>query len=168
MVEIQRNISLRRKIGAAVSITMIVAIVLLLFVFSGQNADQSSALSGRVTGFIIKLFRLDELGLGLDRAEQYVRKLAHFTIYSALGVGLCGAAQCLLERLRFFAASLAGIFIAAMDEFHQLFVPGRGGSPLDVLLDYSGVVTGYFVCLGIMHIVMRIYQNRKDKSRLSK
>lgn len=164
MAEIQRNLSLRRKIGAAVSITMIAAIVLLLFVFSGQNADQSSALSGRVTGFIIKLLRLDELGLGLERAEHYVRKLAHFTIYSALGVGLCGATQCLLERLRFLFASLGGIFIAAMDEFHQLFVPGRGGSPLDVLLDYSGVVTGYFVCLGAVHIVMRICQKREAKT----
>lgn len=55
-----------------------------------------------------------------------------------------------------FAASLAGILIAALDEFHQLFVPGRGGTPQDVLLDYSGMVTGYFVCLGVIHIALKL------------
>jgi len=27
---------------------------------------------------------------------------------------------------------------AALDEAHQFFVPGRGGSPVDVLLDSAG------------------------------
>ncbi len=160
----QRDISLRRKVGAAVSITMVAAIILLLFVFSGQNSDESSALSGRVTAFIIRLLRLEELGLPLGRAEFFVRKAAHFTIYSVLGVGLCGTAQCLLLRMRFFAASLAGIFIAAMDEFHQLFVPGRSGSPLDVLLDYCGVAAGYLVCFCAIHIVLKISKKSKNRS----
>ena len=67
--------------------------------------------------------------------------------------------------MRFFAASLAGILIAALDEFHQLFVPGRGGTPQDVLLDYSGMVTGYFVCLGVIHIVLKLCEKRNNRRR---
>lgn len=160
-----KSSDLRKKICAGVSATIVVGIILLLFVFSGQDASESSALSGRVTALIIKIFRLDSIGLPLERAEHYVRKLAHFTIYSVLGVGLCGMVQCLLNRMRFFAASLAGILIAALDEFHQLFVPGRGGTPQDVLLDYCGVAAGYFVCLGAIHIVLWISEKRN--SRLS-
>ncbi len=160
-----RTAKMRKAIGAGVSIVTVLGIIMLLFVFSGQNADESSALSGRVTAFIIKILRLDETGLPLDRAEHYVRKLAHFTIYFVLGVGLCGTAQCLLAKMRFFAASLAGILIAALDEFHQLFVPGRGGTPQDVLLDYSGMVTGYFVCLGVIHIVLKLCEKRNNRRR---
>ena len=154
-----RTAKMRKAIGAGVSIVTVLGIIMLLFVFSGQNADESSALSGRVTAFIIKILRLDETGLPLDR------KLAHFTIYFVLGVGLCGTAQCLLAKMRFFAASLAGILIAALDEFHQLFVPGRGGTPQDVLLDYSGMVTGYFVCLGVIHIVLKLCEKRNNRRR---
>ncbi len=159
----EKTANTRKIVGACVSIATVLAIMVMLFMFSGQNADESSALSGRVTAFIIKLFRLDETGLPLERAEFYVRKLAHFTIYSVLGVGLCGTAQCLLSRMRFFAASLAGILIAALDEFHQLFVPGRGGTPQDVLLDYCGMATGYFVCLLMIHIVVKIGEKRNNR-----
>lgn len=161
----RESVKTRKIICASVSIAIVVGIMLLLFVFSGQDAAESSALSGRVTALIIKVFRLDKTGLPLERAEHYVRKLAHFTIYSVLGVGLCGIAQCFLGRMRFFAASLAGILIAALDEFHQLFVPGRGGTPQDVLLDYCGMAAGYFVCLGVIFVVLRISEKRN--SRLS-
>ena len=161
----KESLKTRKIICACVSIAIVIGIMLLLFVFSGQDAAESSALSGRVTALIIKVLRLDETGLPLERAEHYVRKLAHFTIYSVLGVGLCGIAQCFLSRLRVLAASLAGILISALDEFHQLFVPGRGGTPQDVMLDYCGMVAGYFVCLGAILIVLRI--SGKRNSRLS-
>ena len=123
-----RTAKMRKAIGAGVSIVTVLGIIMLLFVFSGQNADESSALSGRVTAFIIKILRLDETGLPLDRAEHYVRKLAHFTIYF-------------------------------------VFVPGRGGTPQDVLLDYSGMVTGYFVCLGVIHIALKLCEKRNNRRR---
>lgn len=159
----KRSAKTRKIIGASVSIAIVLGIMALLFMFSGQDANKSSELSGRVTAFIIKIFRLDKTGLPLVRAEHYVRKLAHFTIYSVLGAGLCGTAQCFFSRMRFFAASLAGILIAALDEFHQLFVMGRGGTPQDVLLDYCGVTAGYFVCLGVIRVILRICEKRNNR-----
>ena len=40
------------------------------------------------------------------------------------------------------AALAAGIAYAISDEVHQLFVPGRVGSPLDVAIDSVGVAAG--------------------------
>jgi VanZ family protein len=36
----------------------------------------------------------------------------------------------------------AGIAYAITDEVHQLFVPGRVGAPLDVVIDSVGVAAG--------------------------
>jgi VanZ family protein len=42
-------------------------------------------------------------------------------------------------------ASILAIFstaiVASCDEFHQTFLPGRNGSPVDVLLDTAGACT---------------------------
>ena len=51
----------------------------------------------------------------------------------------------LLRALGRESAALAvGIAYAASDELHQPFVPGRQGSPLDVLLDSVGVAVGVY------------------------
>jgi VanZ family protein len=38
-------------------------------------------------------------------------------------------------------AILSTAVIASCDEFHQSFIPGRTGTPVDVLLDASGACT---------------------------
>jgi VanZ family protein len=43
-----------------------------------------------------------------------------------------------------FAVVCAGIY-AATDEFHQLFIPSRGASGWDVLLDSLGAAVGIFL-----------------------
>ena len=37
---------------------------------------------------------------------------------------------------------------ARSDEFHQLFVPGRGAQVKDVLIDTAGAIVGIFVSQG--------------------
>jgi VanZ family protein len=77
-----------------------------------------------------------DLGTGLGTWDLVLRKLAHAAEFAVLG-GL------LLRALRDERAALAaGIAYAASDELHQHFVPGRVGSPLDVLIDSVGVAVG--------------------------
>ena len=53
------------------------------------------------------------------------------------------SARLLLRALRDERAALAaGIAYAISDEVHQHFVPGRVGSPVDVLIDSVGVAVG--------------------------
>ena len=67
-------------------------------------------------------------------------KVLHFIEYSVLGVGL-----------RYWSGGGKPIFItggagfAALDEFHQRYVPGRHASPLDWVADLSGIVVGFLI-----------------------
>src|SRR3954451_18162745 len=83
--------------------------------------------------------------------EVILRKLAHVTEYTVLalcwiramrGLGVGGALQ---------HAVAAGVGItllyAATDEFHQTFVAGRHGTPVDVLIDSIGITIAALVVL---------------------
>jgi VanZ like family len=88
---------------------------------------------------IFALSSIPSLGTGLGSWDTFLRKAAHFTEYAILG-GL------LLRALgREWIAVAAGVAYTASDEFHQHFVPGRHGSPLDVAIDALGVALGVYV-----------------------
>jgi VanZ family protein len=76
------------------------------------------------------------LGTGLGTWDVVLRKLAHFAEFAVLGVLLARAVRNLPA-----AFALASLY-AVTDEVHQLFVPGRAGSPLDWLVDAAGAGTG--------------------------
>ena len=73
-------------------------------------------------------------GIGL------LRKLAHFTEFTALGIILAWRGGMLGKNPG--QTFLSGVSAAVADETIQRFVPGRNSSALDVLLDSSGVLTG--------------------------
>lgn len=69
-----------------------------------------------------------------------LRKAAHFTEFTALGITLGWLFGMLrMGKLRPF---LCGVGAACIDETIQRFVPGRGPSVKDVCIDSSGVLTG--------------------------
>jgi VanZ family protein len=81
-----------------------------------------------------------------------VRKLAHFSEYAILGY-LVGRLRGSLGRQRRveFALTVAWVLLApVIDESIQLLVPGRSGSPVDVLIDLSGDVLGSAVALALL------------------
>jgi hypothetical protein len=77
-----------------------------------------------------------DLGTGLGTWDLVLRKLAHAAEFAVLGALLLRAVAA--ER----TALALGIAYAATDELHQHFVPGRLGSPVDVLIDAAGVAIG--------------------------
>ena len=82
--------------------------------------------------------RPDTLDEALDLLHELIRKGAHVFEYSVLSALLFSALRTPAERwnARWAASALflAALF-AASDEFHQTFVPSRGPSVWDVLLD---------------------------------
>ena len=69
------------------------------------------------------------------------RKLAHLTGYGILGALGFRAARAEQRgfTIRWAISGIAiAIVIASIDEWHQTFVPSRGGSAQDVLLDACG------------------------------
>ncbi len=78
----------------------------------------------------------------LDRANFVCRKLAHVCEYACLGALLAWTLAALLPSaaqpywLLIAVAPVA--LVAASDEFHQSFVPGRTAAVHDVALDVAG------------------------------
>ncbi len=73
--------------------------------------------------------------------HHLVRKAGHFVEYFIFSLLILGAIRGDRRGARlgwaFAAIALVGLY-AALDEFHQLLVPGRTASPWDVLLDTTG------------------------------
>lgn len=76
----------------------------------------------------------------------FVRKSAHFTVYGLLSLFAFYSWRATLpRRARWtFTWSILALLITlvagSLDEFHQVFVPSRGPSPYDVMLDMMGAM----------------------------
>jgi VanZ family protein len=85
---------------------------------------------------IFALSSVPHLSSGLGTWDLVLRKCAHVTEYAVLGALLTRALA------RELPALALGVAYAASDEWHQTFVQGRHGAPLDVAIDGCGVLLG--------------------------
>ena len=90
-------------------------------------------------GLIFVLSSIPDLGTGLGGWDVVLRKIGHAAEFAVLGALLARALGAT------WLAFAVGVLYAVSDEVHQLFVPGRTGSPLDVALDAVGVAVGVLV-----------------------
>lgn len=146
------------------TIIAVVALILLyigIFLLSSEVAETSSDKSSAVTRFLLKLYYAVTSGNGAaDGAvyvdafplelEKLVRKAAHFSEY--FSVGFLSYSLVLLWHGRWKRGRTIVfcqlVLSAALDEFHQYFVPGRYASVKDVLLDSVGGIFGMLVVFG--------------------
>jgi len=84
----------------------------------------------------------------LEAVHAVIRKSAHFVEYFILSVllirGLRGRERGWKARWAVWAVAIAAGY-AALDEFHQSFVPSRHASPWDSLLDTTGAASAQLV-----------------------
>jgi VanZ family protein len=84
----------------------------------------------------------------LDLMHFVIRKMAHFTEYFIFSIllihGVRGQDRGWKFRWAIWAVIIAGGY-AALDEFHQSFVPSRTASPWDAILDTTGATAGQVV-----------------------
>jgi len=90
---------------------------------------------------IFYLSSLSSVGTGLGTFDFVLRKLAHMTEFGLLWVLLHRA----LRWQAPWAAAVAVVLYAAIDELHQSFVDGRHGTPVDVFIDAAGVAVAALV-----------------------
>lgn len=142
-----------------------ILLLFLIFGFSAQDGDSSGSLSFEISLFLVKLVSpllptaMSEEVL-LERAElihYFVRKAAHMTEYFllALSLQLPLAAWCskhLTKKIRILIGFAATVLFAALDEFHQSFVPGRSGNFTDVCIDSTGALIAS-LCLLIIYSI---------------
>ncbi len=88
-----------------------------------------------VMALIFALSATPDLSSGLGTIDLFLRKAAHITIYGVLWLALARATG----WRRPLAASAVALLYAASDEWHQSFVHGRHGTPVDVAIDAIGM-----------------------------
>lgn len=105
---------------------------------------------------IFALSAQPDLNSGLGTIDLVGRKIVHATEYGLLFLlwlrALDRVPAVRYRRLgpQLFAAVIA-IAYAATDEYHQTFVDGRHGTPVDVLIDSAGVA----IALTAVRLVQR-------------
>ena len=134
-----------------------------IFLFSCENADDSSDTSGNFVNLIISIFYGDYDELPLWEQEEirgnishFIRKTAHFTIFAALGffAFLTSGQKKLLCKGTAAVLIFCGLY-AVSDEIHQYFVPGRACMLRDMLLDTCGSLAGIAAALAAVKIFSR-------------
>jgi VanZ family protein len=89
---------------------------------------------------IFALSAQPDLSSGLGTLDTILRKLAHMAEYGLL-VFLWWRAlrEVAAERVGIVLAVAIALVYSATDEYHQSFVEGRHGTPVDVLIDAVGM-----------------------------
>ena len=146
------------KKRALLIIFLVASILWALFIFSNslQTGESSGEMSGSVTEAINKL--LGAISPSLEVTHKFVRKAAHFCEFGVLSTLVSFAlyfffAKSDKRELWCLLAIPISALVAACDETIQLFVDGRGGSAVDVLIDTSGACAAALIFLGITLIV---------------
>lgn len=131
--------------------------LVLIFWMSHQDKDETTLKAG------VLRWLLDQIGIDGRQLMQgpytfYIRKLAHITEYAIL----------MILTLRVFTLQwpdkqaiiyslLFCIFYAATDEYHQTYIMGRIGTPVDVGIDTIGMLLGL--------LLWRFFRRNSDERR---
>ena len=122
-------------------LTIAKTLLICLLVFIWGNSLMPGEVSGAISNWVKELLA-NLLPMGPEEEDgggHLIRKLAHFTEFAALGATLGWIFGMLNKgKIRPF---VYGVLAASMDETIQHFVPDRGPSGKDVLLDSCGVLT---------------------------
>lgn len=142
-----------------------VLFISFIFIHSSRTADLSEKESLAAMGFFQNI--LNALGIPLSLTDYIIRKTAHFCEFAVLGIFVSltfySYDKCITKFIRKITSVLfVCIATAVTDETIQLFVPGRSGQVTDILIDFSGSVTGLItVCIVLFIIWLKIKEIMK-------
>lgn len=145
-------------------ILTIITILYTGFIFcnSMMPALESSKQSEHVLAAVLGI--IDHIGWNGGWITEYlIRKAAHYTEYTVLGILLAAAVRSYSFETSFrrILQCFLGLLIPFADETIQLFVEGRSGQISDVWLDMAGVFTGYL----LIGIILRMKKaGKKNRS----
>lgn len=148
------------------SLTISISICILIFIFSSQSGDVSSSVSAGLTRRMFPSIASENIALFI---EHILRKMAHFSIYLALGMAVfytydsficCFAKRNPHGLLKIIFPAVFCFLYSVSDELHQLFVPGRKGSFSDCIIDTFGALCGILITVVLRCIINRLKRNK--------
>lgn len=141
----------------------IIVALMILFIFSNSlvPATGSKAMSSSFTHTIYNW--LNDVGFHIDFEflHYLIRKSAHFLEYAVLGSLICFANHVKPLVKNSYYPVLCFLLVPIIDETIQRFIPGRSSEFGDMLIDASGMITGFCFTLLILTLLVKILNNRK-------
>ena len=152
--------------------TAVILWMVLIFMFSAENAEESIETSDGIVDIVVDHVLADKKET-MDEEEflkikeqisHFIRKSAHFSLYTVLGILVMCTIMQYSKRysVSFPISSSICILYAATDEIHQIFVPGRAGSIFDVFIDSSGSLSGIM----IVFLAVTLFKNISSKKKI--
>jgi VanZ family protein len=151
-----------------ISLTLLLLTFVQIFNFSSQNGDESGSLSREVVRKAIDIFPYtknfsEETKTEIvEKAQPIVRKLAHFSIYTLVGIFIMSfmSTYTIHLKYKFLVSILVGLIYAISDEYHQSFTPGRTPSIIDVGIDTYGVILGIIIVMIVISVLKALTKNK--------
>ena len=171
------NVSHRKYFKLVLGIIPMLAVMIVIFIFSQRAGDASSEQSNAVGEWALGILGI-EIPPGQSASDVdifwgfTIRKCAHIFLYLLLGA----SAFLFVSRLPFRTepawrpvvcaggAVAISFLYACLDELHQAFVAGRGSKIEDVGIDAIGFVLAAVLCMAVGYLVLFIRRKRSRKS----
>ena len=154
---------MKRPKRLIILIVILCATIGFIWIHSMMPQSVSSDESNAVMDFIKPFL---EIFVGKGNVTQHlVRKLAHFTEYTALGVELGLLFSRIKKRFvwkNYPLILVHAVCVAFIDETIQIF-SGRGPAVSDMWIDVSGAALGSAAVLLIVMIIRRTEKNKREE-----
>lgn len=142
-----------------IKLLLLITWMFIIFCFSAQDSNESKNTSNQVIIKTVEFIKQEQLSEPekeniIEKFILPVRKSAHFFSYFILGILITMLLKDYYNiTITTFIYALIFCFIyACTDEIHQLFVPGRAGQFLDVLIDTTGAI----ISISLYHILHKM------------
>lgn len=123
--------------------------MIIIFIFSHDSGSTSTIKSNI---FVDRFYNIFNFNINRRLLTKIIRKSAHISLYALLGFSV---SNYLIDfNKKIYINSILFILIYSIsDEVHQLFIPNRSGSIIDILIDLIGGIIGI--------ILWRIYEEKR-------
>ena len=153
--------SMKKMIVCVILWALVLGLMGFIFSMSAEPAVESTETSGNTLRAIFNIIfpgfkDFDEAMQQhiIDQNQYFIRKTAHFSVYTLLGILVSLAMAQHIKRFSVISYGI-GTLYAISDEIHQLYVPGRSGQMSDVLLDSAGVALGCIIVFIIYKLIIK-------------
>lgn len=151
----KEKIITKKNIKRIILMILLIALFAIIFAFSNQNGENSTKVSKGITEGVTKniqkIQQLEEKQKQtvLLNIEVGIRKLAHFSLYTFVGLLLISLMATFNLKLKnkILCSLSIGMAYAILDEIHQLFIAERTAQIMDVMIDTLGVLGGIGIVL---------------------
>ena len=128
---------------------IVITIMDIIFIFSHDSGSTSTIKSNILVDGFYNIFNFN---INRRLLTKIIRKSAHISLYALLGFSV---SNYLIDfNKKIYINSILFILIYSIsDEVHQLFIPNRSGSIIDILIDLIGGIIGI--------ILWRIYEEKR-------